>query len=233
MKIFPAIDIINAQAVRLVQGDYDRVTVYNTSPLAVAQDFAAQGATNLHIVDLDGAKAQKPVNIELIKSIAALPNLFVQLGGGIRNRETIADYLAAGVDRVILGSAAVQNFAFTEDSVREFGDAIAVGVDAKDGHVAINGWKEVTAVDSYDFCVRLRDAGVRTVIYTDISCDGMELGTNMDIYRRLSKIDGLDIVASGGITFTHELQTLRKLNVYGAILGKALYTGKINLADVV
>ncbi|MCL2213553.1 MAG: 1-(5-phosphoribosyl)-5-[(5-phosphoribosylamino)methylideneamino]imidazole-4-carboxamide isomerase [Oscillospiraceae bacterium] len=233
MKIYPAIDIKGGNAVRLVQGDYDQVTVYNTSPLEVACDFAAQGATNLHIVDLDGAKAGKPVNTALIKSIAALPNLFVQLGGGIRSRDTIAEYLDAGVSRVILGSAAVKDYAFTEASVAEFGDAIAVGVDAKDGCVAVSGWEEVTGVDAYDFCLRLRDTGVKTVIYTDISRDGMEMGTNMEVYRRLAEIDGLNIVASGGVTFPKEIVALRELGTYGAILGKALYTGKLKLGDVV
>ena len=231
LQIYPAIDIINAQAVRLVQGDYDKVTVYNTSPLEVARDFSAQGATNLHIVDLDGAKAKRPVNTELIKSIAALPNMFIQLGGGIRCRDTIAEYLDAGVDRVILGSAAVQNLDFTRQSVAEFGDAIAVGVDAKESKVAINGWQETTDVDSVEFCKQLHQIGVKTVIYTDISCDGMEMGTNLEIYRKLADIDGLNIIASGGITFAHELQTLREIGTYGAILGKALYTGKLKLAD--
>jgi len=232
MKIFPAIDIKDGQAVRLKQGDYDQMTVYNSDPLEVAREFQALGATHLHVVDLDGARERRPVNIDLIKRICAL-NLFVQVGGGIRDEATISEYLAAGVSRIILGSAAVQNLDWTAEITAKYGEKIAVGVDAKDEKVAINGWLETTDVNSVEFCTRLRDMGVRTVIYTDISRDGMEMGTNLDVYSRLSAIENLDIIASGGVTFLDEIAALRDMKIYGTILGKAIYTGKISLAEAI
>jgi len=231
MKIFPAIDIKDGQAVRLKQGDYDQMTVYNSDPLEVAREFLTLGATHLHVVDLDGARERRPVNTDLIKRICALPNLFVQVGGGIRDEAAIAEYLAAGVSRIILGSAAVQNLDWTAEIATKYGDKIAVGVDAKDEKVAINGWLETTDVNSVEFCTQLRDLGVRTVIYTDISRDGMEMGTNLDVYSRLSAIENLDIIASGGVTFLDEITALRDMKIYGTILGKAIYTSKISLAE--
>lgn len=233
MEIFPAIDLKDGQAVRLFQGDYDQMTVYSTSPVEVARDFKNKGAVNLHIVDLDGAKDGKLVNFETIKAIVKDINLFVQVGGGIRDEERIQQYLALGVGRVILGTIATQNFEFVVKMVEKYGDKIAVGVDVKDGLVAINGWKEITDIDGMEFCRALRDIGLKTVIYTDISKDGGMQGTNLDAYEKLSKIEGLDIVASGGISFEHEVKTLKENKTYAAILGKAIYIGAIDLKEAI
>ena len=229
MELFPAIDIRGAKVVRLTKGDYDVMKVYRDNPKEVAEEFLKAGANNLHVVDLDGARDGSLANFESIKQLASTKGLFIEVGGGIRNMERIEAYLKLGVGRVILGTAAVKNYPFVEQAVKEFGDAVAVGVDAKDGMVAVSGWEEVTATNSLDFCKRLRDTGVKTVIYTDISKDGAMSGTNLEIYKSLSEIKGLDIVASGGITYESEIQTLRDMGTYGAILGKALYEGKLDL----
>ena len=229
MELFPAIDIRGAKVVRLTKGDYDVMKVYRDNPKEVAEEFLKAGANNLHVVDLDGARDGSLANFESIKALASTKGLFIEVGGGIRNMERIEAYLKLGVGRVILGTAAVKNYPFVEQAVKEFGDAVAVGVDAKDGMVAVSGWEEVTATNSLDFCKRLRDTGVKTVIYTDISKDGAMSGTNLEIYKSLSEIKGLDIVASGGITYESEIQTLRDMGTYGAILGKALYEGKLDL----
>lgn len=230
MELFPAIDIRGAKVVRLTKGDYDVMKVYRDNPKEVAEEFLKAGANNLHVVDLDGARDGSLANFESIKALASTKGLFIEVGGGIRNMERIEAYLKLGVGRVILGTAAVKNYPFVEQAVKEFGDAVAVGVDAKDGMVAVSGWEEVTATDSLDFCKRLRDTGVKTVIYTDISKDGAMSGTNLEIYKSLSEIKGLDIVASGGITYENEIETLRDMGTYGAILGKALYEGKLDLS---
>lgn len=230
MELFPAIDIRGAKVVRLTKGDYDVMKVYRDSPKEVAEEFLKAGANNLHVVDLDGARDGSLANFESIKALASTKGLFIEVGGGIRNMERIEAYLKLGVGRVILGTAAVKNYPFVEQAVKEFGNAVAVGVDAKDGMVAVSGWEEVTATDSLDFCKRLRDTGVKTVIYTDISKDGAMSGTNLEIYKKLSEIKGLDIVASGGITYESEIETLRDMGTYGAILGKALYEGKLDLS---
>ena len=230
MELFPAIDIRGAKVVRLTKGDYDVMKVYHDNPKEVAEKFLKAGANNLHVVDLDGARDGSLVNFDSIKALASTKGLFIEVGGGIRNMERIEAYLKLGVGRVILGTAAVKNYPFVEQAVKEFGDAVAVGVDAKDGMVAVSGWEEVTATDSLEFCKRLRDTGVKTVIYTDISKDGAMSGTNLEIYKSLSEIKGLDIVASGGITYENEIETLRDMGTYGAILGKALYEGKLDLS---
>lgn len=232
MKIFPAIDLRNGKAVRLFQGDYDQMTVYNENPVEVARSFKEAGAENLHVVDLDGAKDGRLVNFETIKAIVEEGGLFVEVGGGIRDEERIVQYLELGVGRVILGTVAVTDFAFLQKMVEKYGERIAVGVDAKDGFVAINGWKEVTDVSSMEFCRRLRDIGVSTVIYTDIAKDGGLQGTNMQAYDELAEIEGLSVVASGGISFLHEISALAD-KVDAAILGKAIYTGALDLAEAV
>ena len=232
MQIFPATDILGGKVVRLTKGDYNEVKVYADSPAEMALEFMKSGATNLHMVDLDGAKFGSPVNFDAIREAAQIKDLFIEVGGGIRDMKRIEDYLSLGVKRVILGTAAIKNYPFVEEAVKEYGNAIAVGVDAKDGLVAINGWQETTTVNSVDFCKKLRDTGVKTVIYTDISKDGMLSGTNLEIYKELSKIEGLDIVASGGITFIDEIRTLNEMNIYGAIVGKAVYEGKLDLAEI-
>lgn len=233
MELFPAIDIRGAKVVRLTKGDYDVMKVYRDNPTEVAEEFLKAGANNLHVVDLDGARDGSLANFDSIKALANTKGLFIEVGGGIRNMERIEGYLNLGVGRVILGTAAVKNYPFVEQAVKEFGDAIAVGVDAKDGMVAVSGWEEVTTTDSFEFCKRLRDTGVKTVIYTDISKDGAMSGTNLEVYKKLSEIKGLDIVASGGITFESEIQTLRNMGTYGAILGKALYEGKLDLSRAI
>ncbi len=233
MKIFPAIDLRDGKVVRLFQGDYDQMTVYSDDPVEIASSFKAAGAGNLHLVDLDGAKDGKLVNYDSIKKITENVDMFVEVGGGIRDEERIRQYLEIGVGRVILGTVAVKDtLEFLEEMVAKYGDRIAVGVDSKDGYVAVNGWKEVTDRESFEFCRYLQQIGVKTVIYTDISRDGSLEGTNMEAYRKLAKIENLDIVASGGISFYEEIEQLRDV-VSAAILGKAIYSGKLDLAKAV
>lgn len=232
MYIYPAIDLRDGRVVRLTKGDYDQMEVYSSDPVEIARGFLEAGATHLHVVDLDGAKDGKLCNFDVISKLAA-ENLFVEVGGGIRDEARIRAYLDAGVKRVILGSAAIENPGFAAEMAAKYGDCIAVGVDASEGKVAIHGWKTVTDVDSLDFCRKLVMNGVSTVIYTDISKDGTLSGTNLEIYRKLSEIEGLSIIASGGITFEHEIATLRDMNLHGAILGKALYTGKLDLSRAI
>ena len=233
MQILPAIDLRDGNVVRLFQGDYDQMTVYGNDPAAQARAFSEAGAKHLHVVDLDGAKDGTMANFDTIRNIVKATGLSVEVGGGIRSEERIKRYLDLGVDRCILGTIAVKDFAFTERMAQTYGSHIAVGVDARDGFVAINGWKELSAERGVDFCRRLRDAGVQTVIYTDISRDGAEKGTTLELYQELSAIKGLNIIASGGISFERELEELDAMGVWGAILGKALYTGKLDLARAV
>ena len=231
MKLFPAIDLRDGKVVRLTEGDYDRMTVYGDDPFATARSFRETGAECIHMVDLDGALKGAPVNFPFISRVASELDMFLEVGGGIRDERRIEEYIDAGAGRVILGTVAVENPEFVISAVRRFGDKIAVGVDAKDGKVAIHGWKTLTDKDAYAFCAQLRNAGVDCVIFTDISRDGTLGGTNIDAYEKLSRIDGLKIVASGGITRADEIVTLRKMGIYGAILGKAMYAGALTLAD--
>ena len=232
MQIFPAIDLRGGQVVRLYQGDYDQETVYAADPCAVARDFLAAGARYLHVVDLDGARDGTLANFETIATLVRQGGLYIEVGGGIRTEERIRRYLDLGVGRCILGTIAVKDFAFTERMAQKYGARIAVGVDARDGFVAVSGWKELSAERGVDFCRRLRDAGVKTVIYTDISRDGAEQGTNLDLYRELAGIEGLDITASGGVSSIEELRELQTIGTKAAILGKALYTGWLDLKTV-
>ena len=233
MQIFPAIDLSGGKVVRLYQGDYDKMTVYGADPCAVARDFIAAGAKYLHVVDLDGAKDGTLANFESIAVLAKQGGLYIEVGGGIRTEERIQKYLDLGVGRCILGTIAVKDFDFTARMAQKYGDKIAVGVDAKDGYVAVSGWLEVSREKGVDFCRRLRDAGVQTVIYTDISRDGAEQGTNLALYRELAKINGLNITASGGVSSMEELKELQTIGTHAAILGKALYTGRLDLAQVI
>ena len=233
MQIFPAIDLRGGQVVRLYQGDYDKETVYAADPCAVARDFLAAGAKYLHVVDLDGARDGTLANFETIAAIARQGGLYIEVGGGIRTEDRIRQYLDLGVGRCILGTIAVKDFAFTARMAQTYGDRIAVGVDARDGYVAVSGWKELSAERGVDFCRRLRDAGVKTVIYTDISRDGAEAGTNLDLYQQLAEIQGLDITASGGVSSIEELKELQRIGTRAAILGKALYTGRLDLKTVI
>lgn len=232
MQIFPAIDLRGGQVVRLYQGDYDQMTVYGADPCAVAREFLAAGAGYLHVVDLDGARSGTAENFESIAALAHQGGLFIEVGGGIRTQQRIEQYLELGVDRCILGTIAVKDFIFTKEMARRYGAHIAVGVDARDGYVAVSGWEERTAERGVDFCRRLRDGGVGTVIYTDISRDGAEQGTNLPLYEELVEIEGLSITASGGISGLEELRQLRDMGVDAAILGKALYTGRLDLKTV-
>ena len=233
MLIFPAIDLFEGKAVRLLKGDYARMTVYNEDPLSVARDFAAQGATCLHLVDLEGAKSGTTPNIDTIRRLAAESNLFTEVGGGIRTMNTVRAYLDAGVDRVILGTAAVKDEAFLREAVSAYGEKIAVGVDIRDGKVAIHGWTETSEIDAMDFMAKLEQIGVRTVICTDISRDGAMAGTNHDLYRQLSEKYALQIIASGGVSSLEDVRRLAKRNLYGAIIGKAYYTGVISLKEAI
>ena len=232
MQIFPAIDLSGGQVVRLYQGDYDQMTVYGQDPCAAARTFLEAGAKYLHLVDLDGARDGTTANFDSIAAIARQGGLYIEVGGGIRTEDRIRQYLDLGVGRCILGTIAVNDFAFTERMAQKYGGRIAVGVDARDGYVAVNGWKELSRERGVDFCRRLRDAGVRTVIYTDISRDGAEQGTNLEVYRELADISGLDITASGGVSSLEELRALRDMGTRAAILGKALYTGRLDLKTV-
>lgn len=232
MKLFPAIDIYGGKAVRLVHGDYAQMTIYHENPLAVAQDFIACGAKNIHIVDLEGAKTGETPNLDLIKRIAACGR-FAEVGGGIRSEDVAGRYLDAGVGRVILGTAAVTNPALLEKLVARFGERIAVSVDVKDGYAAIKGWQEASSLTCDALCKRLEDTGVKTVICTDISRDGAMRGTNRQLYADLSARYQMDFIASGGVSSMEDVIALRDLNVYGAIIGKAYYTGAIDLRKAI
>jgi len=234
MNIFPAIDLIGGKAVRLYKGDYDQKTVYSDDPLGVAIGFKAAGAEYLHLVDLDGAKSGKAENLPLISEIIQKSGLKVEVGGGIRTEETVKQYIDIGVLRVILGTVAVTNRQFLADMVKKYGEKIAVGVDIKDGMVATHGWVNTSGIECFDFMEELCALGVKTVICTDISKDGAMAGTNLELYRELTaKFDKIDIVASGGVSSMNDIASLREMNIYGAILGKALYTGDIDLSRAV
>lgn len=232
MLIFPAIDLRGGQVVRLTLGDYDRMTVYASDPVSVALGFKAVGAKCLHVVDLDGAKDGSQENLPAIRAVAEESGLFVEVGGGARNEDSVARYMDLGVGRVIVGSMAVENPALMEKLAVRYPGRIVAGVDAKNGYVAIHGWRTVTDQIAYDLVRRLPEQGVHTVVYTDISRDGMLQGANLPAYRRINQIKGLDVVASGGISFEHEVQALRDMDIYAAIVGKALYTGKLDLQRV-
>ncbi len=229
MNIFPAIDLKDKQVVRLLKGDYNQMTVYGDNPLEVAKSFKAQGAEYLHVVDLDGAKSGNGTNSEIIKTLAAKSGLKVQTGGGIRNADVVEDYISSGVFRVILGTASVKDPDFLKAMVKEYKSKIAVGVDILDGYVAINGWTEKSDLEAFKFCDWLCSLGVSTIICTDISKDGAMSGTNRQLYKELSEKFPLDIIASGGVSDMEDISELTKLNLYGAIIGRALYNGAIDL----
>ena len=233
MNIIPAIDLIGGKAVRLQKGDYAKMTIYNDSPLSVAKEFHAAGARFLHVVDLDGAKSGGTDNYDVICEICRESGLSVEVGGGIRSMEVLERYIRAGVDRIIIGTAAVTDPEFLREAVSKYGERIAVGVDIKDGMVAIKGWLEETALECMAFCRQLQDIGVKTVICTDISKDGMMKGTNLELYREMSRELSLNVIASGGVSTLDDVRALREMGVFGAILGKALYTGAISLPDAI
>ena len=231
MILFPAIDLIDGKAVRLFKGDYNQMTVYNEDPCAVAADFKAAGATHIHLVDLEGAKSGDTPNLETVCRIKKESGLFCEIGGGIRSMEIVERYLSAGIDRVILGTAAVQDPAFLEAAVAAYGERIAVGVDIKDGMVAVKGWTEKSGIPAFEFCKKMQELGVKTLICTDISKDGAMQGTNLPLYKEMSEKFTVQITASGGVSTLEDVRRLRQMNLYGAIIGKAYYTGAIDLKE--
>ncbi|MBR2406741.1 MAG: 1-(5-phosphoribosyl)-5-[Clostridia bacterium] len=233
MLIFPAIDLYEGKAVRLFKGDYAQMTVYNDDPVSVVQDFAAAGATHVHLVDLEGARTGDTPNFETVRKIKQESGLFCEIGGGVRSHEVIRRYLDAGIDRVILGTAAVTEPGFVESAVREHGDKIAVGVDIRDGYVAVKGWTEKSAMKAFEFCEKMQKIGVKTLICTDISRDGAMQGTNVELYRELSQRFCMNIVASGGVSSMDDVKRLTAMELYGAIVGKAYYTGAISLREAI
>lgn len=233
MHIFPAIDLYEGKAVRLLKGDYNQMTVYSDNPAEFALDFEKQGARYLHIVDLEGAKEGTTPNIDTVADIVSKTSLFTEIGGGIRSMEVIDKYISIGVDRVILGTAAVKDSEFLQNAIDKYGDKIAVGVDIKDGFVAIKGWTEKSEYSCFDFCKKMQDMGVKTLICTDISKDGAMQGTNHELYRELSEKFDMDITASGGVSSMDDVKRLAGLGIYGAIIGKAYYTGAISIREAV
>lgn len=231
MILFPAIDLYEGQAVRLYQGDYRQMTVYSSDPAALAKQFAETGATHIHLVDLEGARDGTTPNLELIRRIAAETGLFVEVGGGIRNMDIARAYLENGVSRVILGTAAVTDPGFLQNALDTWGERVAVGADLRDGQVAIRGWQQTSDEGAQSFFDRMQGLGVSTMICTDISRDGAMRGANLELYRKLAKRQGLQIVASGGVSSLDDIKALRQMDLYGAILGKAYYTGAVDLAD--
>jgi phosphoribosylformimino-5-aminoimidazole carboxamide ribotide isomerase len=233
MIIFPAIDLYDKKAVRLYKGDYENMTVYSENPIEIARDFEKCGATHIHMVDLEGAKDGTTPNISVVEQIAKETSLFVEIGGGIRNIETAQKYIDAGVSRIILGTAAVENEEFLKDCLDKFADKTAVGADVKDGYIAIKGWLEKSKLTLDDFLSKMQSLGVKNVICTDISKDGAMKGTNLELYRELSQKYSLDITASGGVSTIDDIKSLRKMDIYGAIIGKAYYIGAIDLKEAI
>lgn len=233
MLIFPAIDLFEQKAVRLFQGDYEQMTVYNDNPLEVVEDFINLGATHLHLVDLEGAKLGSTPNLSIIQEIVTGYDLFTQVGGGIRSMELVDRYMEIGVNRVILGTSAVKDRDFLKEAVGKYPDNIAVGVDIKDGYVATNGWLESSGLHAMDFCKSLQKIGVQTIICTDISKDGAMDGSNHHLYKILSSELPLQIIASGGVSSIEDIRALRSMNLYGAIIGKAYYTGAVSLQEAI
>jgi len=231
--IYPAIDLYEGKAVRLKRGDYDQMTVYSDDPVKVALGFKEDGATALHIVDLEGARLGKPANFEIIKEIVSKSGLFVHVGGGIRTQEAIVKYLDVGVERVILGTAAASKPDLMREMSYKFGEAIVVSVDIKEGFVAIKGWTEISNQNALNFCSAVENLGIHTLICTDITKDGMLKGTNMELYHVLRSKLSINLIAAGGVTSLNEITALSELGMDGAILGKALYTGDLNLKEAI
>ena len=233
MYIYPAIDLYGGKAVRLFKGDYTQMTVYSDDPVGVAKDFAAAGASRIHLVDLEGAKAGKPANLSTIAKIIEATGLFAEVGGGIRDMETVESYLAIGVSRVILGTAAVRNPDFLKAALGKYGEKIAVGVDLKGGFVAIKGWTETSELKAGDFFEKMQTLGVKTIICTDISRDGAMKGSNLNLYRDLSARFDIDLIASGGVSSMEDVTALAAMGLHGAIIGKAYYVGAVDLKEAV
>lgn len=233
MIIYPAIDLYEGKAVRLFKGDYNEMTVYSENPLEIAKDFQSSGADHIHMVDLEGAKLGTTPNFDVVKSVKENTDLFVEIGGGIRSMEVIEKYVDSGIDRVILGTAAVSSEGFVKEAVQKYGEKIAVGIDIKDGFVAIKGWTEKSELEAFDFAKQMQDIGVKTLICTDISKDGAMQGTNHELYSELSEKFSMQIIASGGVSSLDDVKRLAGLGIHGAIIGKAYYTGAINIKEAV
>lgn len=233
MNIYPAIDLYEGAAVRLFKGDYKQMTIYDKNPVNTAKNFEAQGASFLHIVDLEGAKNGITTNFQVIKKIVENVTLFTQLGGGIRDIETIDKYFSIGVNRIIIGTAAITDKSFLQEAVKRYGEKIAVGVDIKEEKAAIKGWTELSDYSCEEFCQQMQDIGVQTIICTDISKDGTMKGTNLELYSRLSQTYSINVIASGGVSSLEDIKALSKMDIYGAILGKALYTGAVDLSTAI
>lgn len=233
MYIFPAIDLYEGKAVRLLRGEYDKMTVYSDNPIEIAYEFEAQGAKHIHMVDLEGAKNGGTPNLAIVKDVAQKTGLFVEIGGGIRSMDVIDAYIDAGIDRVILGTAAVQDKSFVKSAVDKYGEKIAVGADIKDGFVAIKGWTEKSEYTCFDFCEEMQKLGVKTLICTDVSKDGAMQGTNRELYKELSEKFNMQIVASGGVSTIDDVKALAEMDLYGAIIGKAYYTKAISLEKAI
>ena len=233
MLIYPAIDLFDGKAVRLYKGDYAQMTVYSDDPVSVALDFQNSGARWIHLVDLQGAKSGNTDNLSTIRAIQKATNLRCEVGGGIRSMETVETYLNAGIDRVILGTAAVTDNTFLQEAVQRWGEKIAVGIDIKDGFVAIKGWTEKSLLTAEEFFRHVQSIGVRTCICTDISRDGAMQGANHALYRSLSQTYDMDIIASGGVSTLEDVKILARLGLHGAIIGKAYYTGAIDLKTAI
>ena len=233
MILFPAIDLYEKKAVRLLKGNYDNMVIYNEHPLEVARDFEGCGATHVHMVDLEGAKEGTTPNLSIVEEIAGKTSLFVEVGGGIRSMETVERYFSAGVSRVILGTAAVKDEVFLREAVDRYGEKIAVGADVRNGLIAIKGWLEESSVTLDGFLERMQGIGIRNVICTDISRDGAMEGANLELYRELSLKYSMDITASGGVSSLEDVEALSRMGRYGAIIGKAYYTGAVDLREAV
>ena len=233
MNIFPAIDLYDKKAVRLFKGDYAQMTIYSDKPWEIAKDFEQKGAKFIHVVDLEGAKTGLTPNLDVVKRIASETNLFLEIGGGIRDMKTVKAYLENGANRVILGTSAVNDEAFLKEALSVYGEKIAVGADVKDGYIAIKGWVEKSQYSLDEFLSKMQNLGVKTVICTDISKDGAMKGTKLALYSELSKKYTLDIVASGGVSSIDDVKALNEMNLYGAIIGKAYYTGAIDLKEAI
>ncbi len=233
MIIFPAIDLYEGKAVRLYKGDYNAMTVYSEYPLGIAEKFAEAGATSIHIVDLEGAKDGTTPNISVIEDIVRSTGLFVEVGGGIRSMDVLDRYMSIGVGRAILGTAAVTDEEFLVSAIKRYGSRVAVGADIKDGYVAIKGWTEKSAYTVESFFDKMQRLGVSTVICTDISRDGAMRGTNLEMYRLLGDKYSLNVIASGGVSTIEDVRALKLMNIYGAIIGKAYYTGSIDLGEAI
>lgn len=233
MQIYPAIDIKNGQCVRLQQGKFEQITIYSKDPVEQAVKWLNYGATYIHVVDLDGARNGTSYNDDIIKNICATVNIPVQTGGGIRNMRDIEHKFSLGVNRIILGTVAIKNPEIVKEAIKNYGDKIVIGVDATNGRVAIEGWEQISDVSAIDLCIQMKEYGVKTIIYTDISKDGMMIGPNIDTTKELIEITKLDIIASGGISTLKDLENIDMISAQGAIIGKALYQGSLMLEEVI